>query len=118
LEEIWNGQELLLANREYPMEGEATAREDISEVIEDGMEDEGALGADKKSLEVISTRPVTTQADGECTNHCTRGQMEPSSSSTLLRRSATYRVGRTLRRNIRTSRYPLLKPQRYVRTCG
>jgi hypothetical protein len=46
LEEIWNGQELLLANREYPMEGEDTAREDISEVIEDGMEDERVLGAD------------------------------------------------------------------------
>ena len=44
-DEIWHGQELLLANREYPMEGEATARENIPEVIEDGTEDEGVLGA-------------------------------------------------------------------------
>ena len=46
LDEIWNGQELLLANHEYPMEGEATAREDISEIIEDGMEDDVVSGAD------------------------------------------------------------------------
>ena len=44
VDEIWHGQELLLANREYSMEGEATAREDISEVIEDGMEDDGVFG--------------------------------------------------------------------------
>ena len=84
MDEIWNGQELLLANREYPMEGEATARENISEVIEDGMEDEGVwvmttlqVKQHKKSLEVTSTRHVTTQAAGECMNHCTRGQMVP-----------------------------------------
>ena len=106
------------------MEGENTAREDITEVIEDGMEDEGFWAPTnspakrhKKSLEVTSTRHVTTLAAGECMNHFTRGQMEPSSSSTLLRRSATYHVRRTLRRNIRTLKYPLLKPQRYVKTC-
>ena len=57
LDEIWNGQELLLANREYPMEGEATAREDISEVIEDGMEDEGVLGADDGTGEAAQEAP-------------------------------------------------------------
>ena len=57
MEEIWNGQELLLANREYPMEGEATAREDISEIIEDGMEDEGVLGADDGTGEAAQEAP-------------------------------------------------------------
>ena len=33
------------------MEGEATAREDISEVIEDGMEDDGVLGDDDVTVE-------------------------------------------------------------------
>jgi hypothetical protein len=46
LDEIWNGQELLLANREYIIEREATAREDIAEVIKDGMEEDGVLGAE------------------------------------------------------------------------
>ena len=45
-DEIWHGQELLLVNREYPMEEEPTARENIPEVIEDGTEDEEVLGAD------------------------------------------------------------------------
>ena len=46
LDEIWHGQELLLANREYNMEREATAREDVAEEIEDGMEEDGVLGAE------------------------------------------------------------------------
>ena len=46
MDEIWHGQELLLANREYPTEGEATARENIPEVLEDGTEDEEAMGED------------------------------------------------------------------------
>ena len=45
-DEIWHEQELLLANQEYPMEGEATARENIPEIIEDGIEDDEVLGAD------------------------------------------------------------------------
>ena len=46
-DEIWHGQELLLANRDYPTEEEATARENIPEVREDGTEDEEVLGADE-----------------------------------------------------------------------
>ena len=71
-DEIWHGQELLLANREYPMEGEAAAREKISEVTEDGTEDEKVLGA-----EATSTRHVMIQADGVCMNLRTHGQMKP-----------------------------------------
>ena len=52
LDEIWHGQELLLANREYPMEGEATARENIPEVLEDGTEDEEVMGEDEAAGEV------------------------------------------------------------------
>ena len=44
--EIWHGQELLLANREYPMEGEATAREKMPEITEDGTENEEILGTE------------------------------------------------------------------------
>ena len=43
-DEIWHGQELLLANREYPMEEEATAREKMPEITEDGTENEEVLG--------------------------------------------------------------------------
>ena len=46
LDEIWHGQELLLANREYPMEEEATAREKMPENTEDGTENEGVLGTE------------------------------------------------------------------------
>ena len=45
MDEIWNGQELLLTNRKYPTDEEATAREDISEVLEEDMEDNGVSGA-------------------------------------------------------------------------
>ena len=46
-DEIWHGQELLLANRDYPTEEEATARENIPAVREDGTEDEEVSGADE-----------------------------------------------------------------------
>ena len=45
-DEIWHGQELLLANREYPMREEATAREKLPEITKDGTENEGVLGTD------------------------------------------------------------------------
>ena len=51
-DEIWHRQELLLANRENPMEGEATARENIHELLEDGTDDEEVLGADDTTGEV------------------------------------------------------------------
>ena len=60
LDEIWNGQELLLANREYPTDGEATAREDISEVIEEDIEDKGFLGAEDE---------IGEEAQGESRGH-------------------------------------------------
>ena len=60
MDEIWNGQELLLANREYPTDGEATAREAISEVIEDDMEDKGVLSAEDD---------IGEEAQGESRGH-------------------------------------------------
>ena len=60
LHEIWNGQELLLVNREYPTNGEATAREAISEVIEDDLEDKGVLGAEDE---------IGEEAQGESIGH-------------------------------------------------
>ena len=49
LDEIWNGQELLLANREYPTNGADASSENktapILEVLEDDREETGVLGA-------------------------------------------------------------------------
>ena len=50
LDEIWNGQELLLANREYPTNGADASSENITapilEVLEENREDTGVLGAE------------------------------------------------------------------------
>ena len=50
MDEIWNGQELLLANQEYPTNGADGSRENITapilEVLEDNREDTGVLGAE------------------------------------------------------------------------
>jgi hypothetical protein len=72
----------------------------------------------KRRTEATNMRLVMTRVDGACMSPRTLGQMEPSFSSQHHRRSATYHAGRTSRLNIRTLKYPLLKPQCYVRIYG
>jgi hypothetical protein len=130
LDEIWNGQELLLANRKYPTNGTEASSETIPtprlEVQEENSEDTDVFGAEEA---VGEGAPGESRGHQHATCDDIGGwrMHEPShlwKDGTLVQHSTPPPVNNIPRwtsltaEYIKELKYPLLKPRHYVRTSG